>query len=87
MGSCRRTANRSINRCRDAQYLKEQAQESLKSHIQDILPQEYQRCLTGFNQVLKLGWQIANNNNVKQNSHDQNDNGNTVRQVTTEQDW
>jgi predicted transcriptional regulator len=64
---------------RDTQYLKQRAQESLKSHIQDRLPQEYHRCLTGINQVLKLGWQIANNNNnAKQNSREQNDNSNTI---------
>jgi hypothetical protein len=27
------------------------------------LTEEYQRCLTGMNQVLELSWQIANNNN------------------------
>jgi len=35
---------------RDTQYLKQQAQDSLKesinSHIQDKIPQEYNRCLT-----------------------------------------
>ncbi len=35
---------------RDTQYLKQQAQDSLKesinSHIQDKIPQEYHRCLT-----------------------------------------
>jgi transposase len=38
---------------RDAIYLRQQAQENLKSHIQQKLPEEYQRCLTGMNQVLK----------------------------------
>ena len=42
-------------------------------HIQNKLPQEYERCLTGINQVLKLGWQIANNN-PRQNSQDSNNN-------------
>lgn len=48
---------------RDSQYLRQQAQENLKTHIQQKLPEEYQRCLTGMNQVLKLSWQIANKNN------------------------
>ena len=47
---------------RDLDFLKRQAQENLKTHIQNKLPEEYQRCLTGMNQVLKLSWQIANNN-------------------------
>jgi hypothetical protein len=46
----------------------------LKSHIQRKLPEEFQRCLTGMNQVLKLSWQIANNNNNKQGGSDHNDN-------------
>jgi hypothetical protein len=62
---------------RDAIYLRQQAQDNLKIHVQQNLPEEYQRCLTGMNQVLKLSWQIANNN-AKQNSHDHNDNINTI---------
>jgi hypothetical protein len=64
---------------RDVIYLRHQAQENLKAHIQEKLPEEYQRCLTGMNQVLKLSWQIANNNNGKQNDHNHNDsNSNTL---------
>jgi hypothetical protein len=61
---------------RDAIYLRQQAQENLKIHVQQKLPEEYQRCLTGMNQVLKLSWQIANNN--KQNGQDHNDNNNNT---------
>jgi hypothetical protein len=63
---------------RDIQYLRQQAQENLQKHIQQKLPEEYQRCLTGMNQVLKLSWQIANNNTPKQNDQDDNDNINTI---------
>jgi predicted transcriptional regulator len=62
---------------RDIQYLRQQAQANLQKHIQQKLPEEYQRCLTGMNQVLKLSWQIANNNTSKQNGQDHNDNINT----------
>jgi predicted transcriptional regulator len=48
---------------RDSQYLRQQAHENLKTHIQQKLPEEYERCLSGLNQLLKLSWQIANNNN------------------------
>jgi predicted transcriptional regulator len=51
---------------RDIQYLRQQAQENLHKHIQQRLPEEYQRCLTGMNQVLK------------QNAEDHNDNINTI---------
>ena len=61
---------------RDLDFLKQQAQENLKTHIQNKLPEEYQRCLTGMNQVLKLSWQIANND--KQNGQDHNDNNNNT---------
>jgi hypothetical protein len=62
---------------RDAIFLRQQAQENLKIHVQQKLPEEYQRCLTGMNQVLKLSWQIANNNS-KQNGQDHNDNNNNT---------
>ena len=62
---------------RDIQYLRHRAQENLQKHIQQKLPEEYQRCLTGMNQVLKLSWQIANNN-TKQNLQAHNDNINTI---------
>jgi ribosomal protein L12E/L44/L45/RPP1/RPP2 len=29
-------------------------------HIQDKLPEEYQNCMTGINQVLKICWEIVN---------------------------
>ena len=62
---------------RDAIFLRQQAQENLKIHVQQSLPEEYQRCLTGMNQVLKLSWHIANNT-PKQNDQDHNDNVNTI---------
>ena len=61
---------------RDITYLKLLAQQNLQKHIQDKLPEEYQRCLTGMNQVLKISWQIANN--TRQNSQNPNDNSNIV---------
>jgi hypothetical protein len=52
---------------RDIQYLREQARKNLMTHINDRLPEEYQSCMTGLKQVLKLSWDIAtkskNNNN------------------------
>jgi predicted metal-dependent peptidase len=62
---------------RDIQCLRQQAQENLKSHIQNKLPEEYERYLTGMNQVLRLSWQIANNNS-RHVGQEQNDNGNTL---------
>ncbi|MFZ0327414.1 MAG: hypothetical protein WAL66_08955, partial [Nitrososphaeraceae archaeon] len=45
---------------RDVQYLRSKAKEEIKLHINEKLPEEYQRCLTGINQVLKIAWNIAN---------------------------
>jgi hypothetical protein len=58
---------------KDLSYLRQQAQENLQRYIQQKLPEEYQRCLNGLNQVLKLSWQIANNT-TRQNGQDHNDN-------------
>ena len=45
---------------RDLAYLSKQAQESLKTHIQERLLEEYQKCMAGINQVLKTCWNIVN---------------------------
>ena len=42
--------------CRDLVYLRQQVNENLKTHIQDKLPEEYQNCMVGINQVLKICW-------------------------------
>jgi hypothetical protein len=68
---------------RDIQYLRHQAQTDLQKHIQQKLPEEYQRCLTGMNQVLKLSWQIANNNTSRQNDQNHND---YINAITTGDD-
>jgi len=49
-------------------------------HIQQKLLGEYQRCLTGINQVLKLSWQIANNANV--NGQESSNGSKTVTTIT-----
>src|SRR5215207_4336141 len=58
---------------RDIQYLRRQAQENLKSHIQQKLLEEYQNCMAGMKQVLRLSWDIANNNR-HHNDNSLNDN-------------
>jgi hypothetical protein len=46
---------------RDVVYLNKQAQDNLNTHIQERLPEQYQKCINGLNQVLKIGWNIVNN--------------------------
>jgi hypothetical protein len=56
---------------RDLAYLRQQAQDNLKMHIQDKLPEEYQNCMTGINQVLKICWDIVNRSrNINNNDND-----------------
>jgi len=45
---------------KDLAYLSSQAKENLKTHIQDKLPEEYQKCMVGINQVLNMAWSIVN---------------------------
>jgi hypothetical protein len=49
---------------RDRSILRKQTKDSLQNHIQEKLPQEYQRYLTGLNQVLKTCWYIVNKPNT-----------------------
>jgi hypothetical protein len=45
---------------KDLAYLSRQAKENLKTHIQDKLPEEYQKSMVGINQVLNIVWSIVN---------------------------
>lgn len=40
--------------------LRQQARDNIQNHIQESIPHDYQRCLTGLNQVLKTCWYIVN---------------------------
>jgi hypothetical protein len=45
---------------RDLSIIRQQSRKNLQTHIQKTLPDEYHRCLTGLNQVLKTCWYIVN---------------------------
>jgi predicted transcriptional regulator len=55
--------------------LRQQAQLNLKTHLNDKLPEEYQNCMTGINQVLKICWEIVNKS---RNVDNDNGNGQTM---------
>ena len=55
---------------RDISSLRQQAQLNLKTHINDKLPEEYQNCMTGINQVLKICWEIVNKSRNVNNDND-----------------
>jgi DNA-binding transcriptional regulator LsrR (DeoR family) len=44
---------------RDIRFLRELAKKNVELHIQEKLPEEFQKCITGLNQVLKKSWEIA----------------------------
>jgi hypothetical protein len=56
---------------KDLSYLRHQAQENLKTHINDKLPEEYQNCMVGINQALKICWDIVNKSRIINNDNDQ----------------
>jgi hypothetical protein len=45
---------------KDLTSIKKQATANLQQHIQETLPHEYQKCMVGINQVLKMAWSIIN---------------------------
>jgi hypothetical protein len=63
---------------RDRAYLRQGARENLKTHIQDKLPEEYQNCMVGINQVLKICWEIVNKSRSVDNN---NGNGQTITMI------
>jgi len=60
---------------RDISSLRQQAQINLRTHINNKLPEEYQNCMTGINQVLKICWEIVNKS---RNVDNDNGNGQTI---------
>ena len=46
-----------------------------KRHVLETLPHEYQKCMTGINQVLKICWEIVNRS---RNVNNNDNNGQTV---------
>ena len=58
---------------RDLSCLRQQANENLKTHIQSKLPEEYQNCMTGINQVLKICWEIVNKSRNVSNGNNGDD--------------
>ena len=61
---------------KDLSYLRQQAHYNLQTHIQQKLPEEFQNCMTGLNQVLKICWEIVNK------SRNVNNNDNSSQTVT-----
>jgi len=56
---------------RDILFLREQARDNLSTHINIELPEEYQICMAGLKQVLKLSWDIADKSKNYNNDNSQ----------------
>jgi hypothetical protein len=45
--------------CRDAAYLRQQAKENIARYVDERLPEEYEKCLVGLNNILKEAWTMS----------------------------
>ena len=49
----------------DMQYLTCIAQQNLKTHVQEIVPLQFKKTMSGMTQVLQKAWEIVNNQSSK----------------------
>ncbi len=64
----------------DMKFLRQRAKESMKEHLEERLPMEFNTCMKGLNEVLRISFEIANGYNANANGNE--DNG---RILTTEE--
>ena len=55
---------------RDIEYLREQANETIKNHIQKKLPYEYSKCISGLEEIIKESWNVATQADKNRNTKD-----------------
>ena len=72
---CKDSSCRRGYRSRDISSLRQQVQINFRTHINDKLPEEYQNCMVGINQVLKICREIVNKS---RNVNNENSNGQTM---------
>ena len=46
---------------RDIEYLRQQARTNIRRYIDETLPEEYEKCLTGLTAILREAWHTAQN--------------------------
>jgi hypothetical protein len=61
----------------DVIYLRDKARQNMQTHLQDRLPEEYENCMAGINQVLKMSWEIATKGQSSNDSSSSNSNSNS----------
>jgi hypothetical protein len=55
---------------RDMIFLKEEAKDIIKNHIQDKLPYEFTKCISGLEEIIKESWIVATQADKKGNTKD-----------------
>lgn len=68
---------------RDVDILREQARQNMQTHLQDRLPEEYENCMAGINQVLKMSWEIATKGQGSNDSSNSNTNSDIDRTLSS----
>lgn len=64
-----KVSNRAISN--DVYYLRQQAKEMMKEHLEHRLPLEFTHCIQGINEVLRMSFEIANSySNAKDDNED-----------------
>ena len=53
---------------RDVAYLRKQAQDNLRFHVQERLPAQYLKCQNGLDQVLKMAWNMIIIDSINQSN-------------------
>jgi hypothetical protein len=55
---------------RDIEFLRQEANETIKNHIQNKLPFEFSKCISGLEEIIKESWIIAINAEKNGNTKD-----------------
>ena len=55
---------------RDIEYLRERANENIRNHIQDKLPYEFTKYISGLEEIIKESWNVATQADKNRNTKD-----------------
>jgi transposase len=49
---------------RDLSYLREQSRQKIRKYIDEVLPNEYEKCLVGITSILREAWTTSQNTEI-----------------------
>ena len=55
---------------RDIEYLRQQASETIRNHLEKRLPFEYSKCISGLEEIIKESWIVATQADKNKNTRD-----------------